>query len=77
MIGHNSPQPQAGPFDQWPTVDFDKEKIDGVLKALGLKSWLSHRPVLAVFVEMEQGERKFIVTSDGTQKDRSHVWVFR
>src|SRR3984957_20122661 len=55
------------PFDL--TVDFDKEKIDGVLKALGLKPWLSHRPVLAAFVEMEQGERKFIVTSDGTQSD--------
>jgi len=55
------------PFDL--TVDFDKEKVDGVLKALGLKPWLSHRPVLAVFVEVEQGERKFIVTSDGTQSD--------
>jgi hypothetical protein len=55
------------PFDL--TVDFDKAKIDGALKALGLKPWLSHRPVLAVFVEMEQGERKFIVTSDGTQSD--------
>ena len=55
------------PFDL--TVDFDKEKIDGVLKSFGLKPWLSHRPVLAVFVEMEQGERKFIVTSDGTQSD--------
>jgi hypothetical protein len=55
------------PFDL--TVDFDKEKTDGVLKSLGLKPWLSHRPVLAVFVEMEQGERKFIVTSDGTQSD--------
>ena len=40
-----------------------------MLKALGLKPWLSHRPVLAVFVEMEQHERKFIVTSDGTQSD--------
>jgi hypothetical protein len=37
------------PFDL--TVDFDKEKIDGVLKALGLKPWLSHRPVLAVFAD--------------------------
>lgn len=55
------------PFDL--TVDFDKEKIDGVLKSLGLKPWLSHRPVLAVFVEMEQGERTFIVTADGAQAD--------
>jgi hypothetical protein len=55
------------PFDL--TVDFDKEKIDGVLKALGLEPWLSHRPVLVVFVEMKQGERRFIVTSDGTKSD--------
>ncbi len=55
------------PFDL--IVDFNKEKIDGVLKALGLRAWLSHRPVLAVIVEMEQGERKFMVTADGTQSD--------
>jgi hypothetical protein len=55
------------PYDL--TVDFDKEKIDGALKALGLKPWLSHRPVLAVLVEMEQGERKFIVTAEGAQSD--------
>lgn len=48
-------------------VDFDKEKIDGLLNALGLKPWLSHRPVLAVFVEMEQGPRKYIVTADAAQ----------
>src|SRR3981081_3246904 len=41
------------PFDL--TVDFDKEKIDGVLKALGLKPWLSHPPPLAAVLEMEQG----------------------
>jgi hypothetical protein len=55
------------PFDL--IVDFNKKKIDGVLKGLGLRAWLSHRPVLAVFVEMEQGERKFMVTADGTQSD--------
>ncbi len=55
------------PFDL--IVDFNKEKINGVLKGLGLRAWLSRRPVLAVFVEMEQGERKFIVTSDGAQSD--------
>ena len=55
------------PFDL--TVDFDKEKIDGVLKLLGLKPWPSQRPVLAALVRMEQGNRKFIVTTDGTQSD--------
>jgi uncharacterized protein len=48
-------------------VDFDEEKIDDLLKALGVKPWLSHRPVLAVFVEMEQGARRYIVTTDSGQ----------
>jgi hypothetical protein len=50
-------------------VDFDDKKIDGVLDAIGLKPWLSHRPVLAVLVEMEQGARKYVVTSDAKQSD--------
>ncbi|SHJ32117.1 hypothetical protein SAMN05444159_0302 [Bradyrhizobium lablabi] len=45
-------------------VDFDEKKIDGLLKALGLTPWLSHRPILGVFVEMEQGPTKYIVTAD-------------
>ena len=50
-------------------VDFDQAKIDGLLAALGLKPWSSHRPVLAIFVEMEQGPRRYIVTSDMRQSD--------
>src|SRR5712692_9868282 len=53
------------PYDL--TVDFDETKIDDLLKALRLKPWLSHRPILAVFVEMEQGPRKYIVTADAEQ----------
>ena len=52
------------PYDL--TVDFEESKIDGILKALGLKPWLSHRPLLAVFVEMKQGPKNFIVTADGS-----------
>ena len=55
------------PYDL--TVDFDQRKIDGLLATLGLKPWLSHRPVLAVFVAMEQGARQYIVTSDMRQSD--------
>ena len=55
------------PYDL--TVDFEESKIDELLNKLGLKPWLSHRPVLAVFVAMEQGPRKYIVTLDGTQSD--------
>ena len=55
------------PYDL--TVDFDEGKIDGLLATLGLKPFLSHRPVLAVFVEMEQGARQYIVTLDARQSD--------
>ncbi|MDB5605517.1 MAG: hypothetical protein JWP25_2417 [Bradyrhizobium sp.] len=50
-------------------VDFDEKKIDALLGAIDLKPWLSHRPVLAVFVAMEQGARRYIVTSDAKQSD--------
>jgi hypothetical protein len=50
------------PYDL--TVEFDQEKIDDLLKTLGLTPWPSHRPVLAAFVGMEQGARNTIVTAD-------------
>jgi uncharacterized protein len=50
-------------------VDFDENKIDGALAALGLKPWPSPRPGLAVLVEMEQGRRQYIVTADAKQSD--------
>ena len=55
------------PYDL--TVDFEKGKIDEILGKLGLKPWLSHRPVVAVFVAMEQGPRNYVVTLDGAQSD--------
>jgi hypothetical protein len=55
------------PYDL--TVDFDEDKIDDILSALDLKPWRSHRPVLGVFVEMEQGPGKYIVTADAKQSD--------
>src|ERR1700674_2829697 len=45
-------------------VDFDEKKIDDLLSALRLKPWLSHRPVVAVFVEMQQGLKSYMVTAD-------------
>jgi uncharacterized protein len=55
------------PYDL--TVEFEKSRIDDILRALGLKPWLSHRSRLTVFVEMEQGARNYIVTTDGPQSD--------
>jgi hypothetical protein len=55
------------PFDL--TVNFQEGRIDDILKSLGLKPWLSHRPRLAVFVTMEQGAKAYVVTMDGSQSD--------
>ncbi|MFB9268501.1 DUF2066 domain-containing protein [Bradyrhizobium erythrophlei] len=55
------------PYDL--TVAFDAKKIDGILAALGLKPWQVHRPVLGVFIEMRQGAKDYVVTSDGAQSD--------
>jgi len=55
------------PFDL--TVNFEEARIDDILKSLGLKPWLTHRPRLAVFVAMEQGARNYVVTTDGSQSD--------
>jgi uncharacterized protein len=55
------------PYDL--TVEFEESKINDILKALALKPWRSHRPRLAVFVEMKQGAKDFIVTTDQPQSD--------
>ena len=55
------------PYDL--TVDFEETKIDDLLKTLGLKPWLSQRPLVAAFVGMEQGPKKYIVTADGATSD--------
>jgi len=55
------------PYDL--TVDFDEGKIGDILKRLAIKPWLAPRPRLAVFVEMKQGPKNYIVTADGAQSD--------
>jgi hypothetical protein len=51
------------------TVDFDEPAINNVLAALGVKPWLSRRPVLGVFVEMQPGARRYVVAGDSKQTD--------
>jgi hypothetical protein len=53
------------PYDL--SVEFDENKIDGLLPALGLKPWRAHRPVLAAFVEMQLGPKDYMITSDAEQ----------
>jgi len=51
------------------TVDFDETAINGVLAKLGVKPWLSRRPVLGVFVEMQPGARRYVVAGDSKETD--------
>src|SRR5207244_3975776 len=51
------------------TVDFDEAAINGVLENLGAKPWLSRRPVLGVFVELQQGVRRYVVAGDSKATD--------
>jgi hypothetical protein len=62
------------PYDL--TVEFEENRIDDILRSLGLKPWLSHLSRLAVFVEMEQGARNYIVTTDGTRSDLQRDALF-
>jgi hypothetical protein len=55
------------PYDL--TVDFDEKGINDALRTFGLKPWLSHRPVLAVIVDMQQGPKQYMVTSDEKQSE--------
>lgn len=50
-------------------VDFDEERINDTLAALGVKPWLARRPVLGLFVEMNPGARTYVVTSDAAETD--------
>lgn len=47
------------------TVDFDPAKIADVLKQLGVKPWLGHRPVIAVFAGLQQGTNSYVILADG------------
>ena len=51
------------------TADFDEAGVNGVLADLGVKPWLSPRPVLGAFVEVKLGAKRFAVASDSGQTD--------
>jgi uncharacterized protein len=51
------------------TAEFDEAGINGVLAKLDVKPWLSRRPVLGVFAELQPGARRFVVTADSKDSD--------
>ena len=60
---HDEQGTRDRPYDL--TVDFDPGKIADVLKQLGVKPWLGHRPVIAVFAGLQQGGNSFVIAADG------------
>jgi uncharacterized protein len=57
-------------------VDFDETKINEALTALALKPWLGRRPVLRVIVLMEQGSRRYLVSSEDRQSELQREALF-
>lgn len=51
------------------TVEFDQGAINGILAKLGARPWLSHRPVLGVFVEMQNGARRYVIAADSKETE--------
>ena len=51
------------------TAEFDEAAINGMLARLGVKPWLTRRPVLGVFVEMQPGARRYVVAGDAKETD--------
>jgi hypothetical protein len=47
------------------TVDFDAEKIDGALRALGREPWGAERPRVVAFIRVEKGAAPYLLASDG------------
>lgn len=51
------------------TVEYDPEKIDAILAALGSKPWLGERPRLAVFLAVNHIGSRYILTSTADAGD--------
>src|SRR6185503_14958298 len=47
------------------TTIFVPEKIDAVLASLGSKPWSAARPVVALVLGVKNGDRTFLLSSDG------------
>src|SRR5262245_11449430 len=58
------------------TAEFDEAGINGVLAKLGVKPWLSRRPVLGVFAELQPGARRFVVAADAKDTDLQRAALF-
>jgi uncharacterized protein len=49
------------------TCIYRLETIDGLLRSLGRKPWLGHRPRLGVFLAVRDARRSFVLANDGAE----------
>src|SRR5438067_10278519 len=56
---HDEQGSRDRPYDL--TVDFDPDKIDGLLHALGSKAWGAARPRVAMFVAVRLGDTAYLL----------------
>src|SRR5438105_936665 len=60
---HDEQGSRDRPYDL--TVDFDLDKMDGLLHALGSKPWGAARPRVAMFVAVRLGDTTYLLANDG------------
>jgi hypothetical protein len=49
------------------TIDFDPEKIDGLVRSLGGKPWTGERPRVVVFLAVDFDEVDYLLADDGSR----------
>ena len=47
------------------TIDFDPEKIDGLMRSLGRRPWTGQRPRVVVFLAVDFDEVDYLLAADG------------
>lgn len=62
---HDEQGTRDRPYDL--TVDFQPEKIDALLQALGQKPWTARRPTIVVILAVKYEARSYLLTGDADQ----------
>jgi uncharacterized protein len=62
---HDEQGTRDRPYDL--TVDFQPEKIDELLQALGQKPWIARRPTIVVLVAVKYEARSYLLTGDADE----------
>ena len=61
---HDEQGSRDRPYDL--TADFDPEKVDAALRALGREPWTAPRPTVSIFLSVQNDTTTYLLASDGS-----------